>query len=70
MENRWETSGKSAPRSVNSELHTQPASSCVQGCVAQLCEACGCVDDRWVVSIPRAMCRLVNCLSKEGAPRW
>ena len=25
MENRWETGGESGPRSVNSELHTQPA---------------------------------------------
>lgn len=25
MENRYETGGRSGPRSVNSELHTQPA---------------------------------------------
>ena len=25
QENRWETGGESGPRSVNSELHTQPA---------------------------------------------
>ena len=45
MENRWEMAGKSGPSSVNSELHTQPAGSCVQGCVVQLCEAWGGMDE-------------------------
>ena len=45
MEKRYETGGESGPRSVNSELHTQPTGCCVEGCVVQLSEAQGCVDE-------------------------
>ena len=37
MENRWEMGGESGPRSVKSELHTQPVQELCGGlCVAQL----------------------------------
>ena len=42
--------------------------SCVEGCVVQLCEAWGCVDDRWAVRILRAICRGVNFQSRMGPP--
>ena len=44
-EDRGETGGESGPRSVNSELHTHPAGCCVDGCVVQLSEARGCMDE-------------------------
>ena len=45
MENRCEMGGEYGPRSVNSALHAQPACSGVEGCVVQLSEAQGCVDE-------------------------
>ena len=44
-ENRLEMGGECGPISVNSELHTQPDRECLQGCVVQLSEARGCVDE-------------------------
>ena len=41
--------------------------SCVEGCVVQLSEAWGCMDEGSAVRILRAMCRAVNCQSLEGA---
>ena len=45
MENRYETGSESGPRSVNQELHTQPAQELCGGGVVLLSEARGCVDE-------------------------
>ena len=45
MENRLKMGGESGPRSVNQELHTQPAQKLCGGGVVLLSEARGCVDE-------------------------
>ena len=55
--------------STRSLTHSLPR-SCVEDCVVQLSEAQGSVDDESVDRILRAMCRGVNCQSKEGSLRW
>ena len=66
MENRWEMGGESGPRYVKSELPR----SWVEGCVVQLCEAQGFMDEGRVVMIPWAMCTGVSCQSKVGSLGW
>ena len=65
---KWEVS-LGPGLSTQSCTHSLPG-SCVEGCVVQVSEARGCVDEGWAVRILRAMCRAVNCQSHEGFPRW
>ena len=55
--------------STQSCTHSLPE-SCVEGCMVQMSEAQGCVDEGCAVRILRAMCRALNCQSQEGAPGW
>ena len=49
--------------------HSLPR-SWVEGCVVQLCEARGFMDEGRAVMIPWAMCTGVSCQSKEGSLGW